>query len=49
MWKKASVSADLRLVYKCSLSGKAADVKNIVMILKPRIAVNVGMDGGKVI
>ena len=49
MWETASVSADLRLVYQCSLSGKAAGVEDVVMVLQPRIAVQVGMDEGKVI
>ena len=49
MRETASVSADLRLVDKRSLSGKAAGVEDVVMVLQPRIAVQVGMDEGKVI
>ena len=49
MRETASVSADLRPVYQCSLSGKAAGVEDVVMVLQPRIAVRGRMDEGKVI
>ena len=47
--KMAAIICDLRLIDSCALTGKAAVIKNIIMVLEARIGVQCRMDEGQVI